>query len=127
MQAAEPRHGYHFATCFGAFLGLTASRRSLCQTEMLSVVVVVTDVLSHQAFQLLLVQNNAVIKHVSAAVAHPTLGQAVLPWTLEAGPLRLNAKALHRRDDFFIEVCPARSRSSSEVLSQKEKFRAIAE
>ncbi len=71
---------------------------------MLSVVVVVTDVLTDQAFQMLLVQNNDVIKHVPAAVAHPTLCSAVLSPTFEAGSLWLNAKGLYRRDDFFVEV-----------------------
>ena len=44
------------------------------------------------------------VKQIPAAVAHPTLGDTVLPWTSETGPLGLNAKALHCVDDFLIEA-----------------------
>jgi hypothetical protein len=44
------------------------------------------------------------VKQIAAAVANPTLGNTVLPWTLETGPLWSNAKALHCVDDFLIEA-----------------------
>src|SRR5271156_111532 len=44
------------------------------------------------------------VKQIPAAVANPTLGNTVLPRTLETGPLGLNAKALHGVDDFLIET-----------------------
>ena len=71
---------------------------------MRSVVVVVTDVLLRQAFQMLLVQNDHMVKQVPAAATHPTLGNAVLPWTLEAGTCWLNAKDLYYFGHFAIEV-----------------------
>jgi hypothetical protein len=71
---------------------------------MRSVVVVVTDVVAHQAFQMPFIQHEHMIKQIPAAVAHPTPANTVLPWTLETGPLGLNAKAPHGVDDFLIEA-----------------------
>jgi hypothetical protein len=48
------------------------------------------------------------------------LCNAILPRTAEADPLRFDAKALHRFDDFFIEVCgaiPSSCPSTCSVLS----------
>jgi hypothetical protein len=50
------------------------------------------------------IHNDYMVKQIPAAVAHPTLGNTVLPWTLETGPLWLNAKALHGVDDLLIEA-----------------------
>ena len=71
---------------------------------MRAIVVVVTDVLIQQAFQMPFIHNDHMVKQIAAAVANPTLGNTVLPWTLETGPLGLNAKALHCVDDFLIEA-----------------------
>jgi hypothetical protein len=71
---------------------------------MRAIVVVVTDVLIQQAFQMPFIHNDDMVKQIAAAVANPTLGNTVLPWTLETGPLGLNAKALHGVDDFLIEA-----------------------
>jgi len=51
-----------------------------------------------------LIHYNYVIDQVTAAVPNPALGNPVLPWTSEAGPLGLDAEAFHRVDHFFIEV-----------------------
>jgi hypothetical protein len=53
------------------------------------------------------IQNDHMVEQIAAAVADPTLGDAVLPRTSEAGPLGLDAEALHRVDHFFIELCAA--------------------
>src|ERR1017187_6280730 len=74
---------------------------------MRPVLMVVTDVLTHQSFQMPFVENDDMVEQVPAAVADPALRDAVLPWTSEAGSLGLNANALHRVDHFFIEVCTA--------------------
>jgi hypothetical protein len=71
---------------------------------MRAIVVVVTDVLIQQAFQMPFIHNDDMVKQIAAAVANPTLGNTVLPWTSETGPLWLNAKALHGVDDFLIEA-----------------------
>src|ERR1035437_12871 len=71
---------------------------------MCPVVVVITDVLTHQAFQMGLVEHDHMIEQISSTVANPAFGDAVLPGTSEAGPFGRNAKALHRTNDFLIEV-----------------------
>jgi len=71
---------------------------------MRAIVVVVKDVCVQQPLQLSFIQDDHMVKQIPAAVAHPTLGNTVLPWTLETGPLWLNAKALHGVDDFLIEA-----------------------
>jgi hypothetical protein len=52
------------ADCF------TTVRRSFIQREMRPVVVVVADVLIHQAFQMPFIQDNHMIKQIPAAVIH---------------------------------------------------------
>ena len=54
---------------------------------MCSVVVVVKHVLIQQAFQMPFIDNDDMVKQIAAAVADPALGNTVLPWTLETGPL----------------------------------------
>src|ERR1700751_2790847 len=71
---------------------------------MCSVVVVVKDVRVHQPLQMSFIQDDHMVKQIPAAVANPTLANPFLPRTLETGPLWLNAKALHRVDDFLIEA-----------------------
>jgi len=104
VQATKPWHGCGSATCIRV-LWFTIRRCSLCEREMCSVVVVVKDVLIQQAFQMPFIQDNHMVEQIPAAVANPTLGNTVLPWTSETGPLWPNAKALHCVDDFLIEIC----------------------
>ena len=51
-----------------------------------------------------LIHNNHMVEQIAAAVADPALGNAVLPQTAEAGPLRLNTEALYCFDHFVIEL-----------------------
>jgi len=103
MQTTKSWHGYDWAT-YSGFLWFATRRCSLCEREMCSVVVVVKDVRVQQPLQLSFIQDDHMVKQIPAAVAHPTLANPVLPWTLETGPLGLNAKALHGVDDFLIET-----------------------
>ena len=50
------------------------------------------------------VDNDHVVKQVSAAGADPTFCYSVLPWTSEARSLGLNAEALYQVDHFAIEL-----------------------
>ena len=104
-EAAKPWRGYDSITCIVILRCLTTRRRSLFQRQMRPVVVIVTDVFVHQAFQVPLIQDNHVVEQIPAAVANPTLGNAVLPWTSETRPLGLDAETLHCLDYFSIEVC----------------------
>src|ERR1017187_3219995 len=74
---------------------------------MSAVVVIVADVIIHEASQMLLVQNDHMIEKVAAAVADPALGDAVLPWASETRSLRFDAETLYRLDDFFVELSTA--------------------
>ena len=71
---------------------------------MRSVVVIVTDVLSHQAFQMPFIENDNMVEEIPAAVSDPTLSNTVLPRTAEVGSLGLNAEALHCLDHFTIKI-----------------------
>jgi hypothetical protein len=100
MQTAQPWHGYDLEACNGILFRFTTGRRSLIQRKMRSVVVVVADVLIHEALQMPFIENDHVVEQIPAAVADPALGNAVLPRTAEAGLFRLDAEALHRIDHF---------------------------
>ena len=104
MQPAEPWHRDNFAALVRTFRRLTACRSLLAQAEMRPVVVIVTDVLVHQAFQMPFIENDDLIEQIPAAVADPSLSNTVLPWTSEAGPLGLDAEALHGIDHPRIET-----------------------
>jgi hypothetical protein len=68
MQTAKPWHGYDLATRTGITRCNTTGRRSFCQCKMRAILVVVADVLVHQAFQMAFVENDHVIKQIAAAV-----------------------------------------------------------
>ena len=91
---------------------------------MRAIVLVVKHVLIQQAFQMPFIHNDDMVKQIAAAVANPTLGNTVLPWTSETGPVWLNAKALHGVDDFLIEARD--QRSGSQGPSHREKLREAA-
>jgi len=104
MQTAESWHRANVALGSGFVYGITTGRRSLSQCKMSSVVMVITDVLVHQAFQMPLVQDDHMVEQIAAAVSNPALGNAVLPRAAEAGSFGLDAEAFHRFDDFAVEL-----------------------
>jgi len=71
---------------------------------MRPVVMVVADVLGHEALEMPLIEHDDMIEQVSAAVADEALGDAVLPGTAEVRSLWLDPKALDGTDDFCVEV-----------------------
>jgi hypothetical protein len=71
---------------------------------MRSVVVVVADVLGHQASQMTLIENDDMIEQIPAAVANPALCNAILPRTSEARSFRFDAQRLDCTDHLLIEV-----------------------
>ena len=104
VQTTEPRHRNHPATWACNSNGLPSCRGLLLQPKVRPVLVVVTDVLAHQAFQMSFVYYDDMIQQVAATVADEALGDAVLPRAAEAGPLGLDPGALDRADNFFAEV-----------------------
>jgi len=62
------------------------------------------DVLVYQLFEMPLIGHDHVVEQVSSAATNPSLSNAVLTRTSEAGPFGQNVEALHRVDHLFIEV-----------------------
>ena len=104
MQATKSRHRHNRSTCTRILLCFTTSGRSLCERKMSSILVVVTNVLIHKASQMLFVHDDHTVEQIPAAVADPALGNAVLPRTSKAGPLRLDAEGLHGVDRLRVEA-----------------------
>jgi hypothetical protein len=59
---------------------------------------------AHQPLQVPFVQHNNMVEQISSAVSHPALGNAILPWAAERSSFRLDAKALHDVDNFFVKA-----------------------
>src|SRR5450631_4336181 len=91
---------------------------------MSPVLVIITNVSGHQAFQMPFIHNDHMVEQFLTAVFNPALRISVLAGTSETGPLWLDAEALYSVDDFLIEVCAAiedqiaRSRVIWECLAQ---------
>ena len=51
-----------------------------------------------------LIKDDDMIEQIPAATANEALRHSVLPWTAEAGPLRLDAETPDCADNFVIEV-----------------------
>jgi hypothetical protein len=118
MQASKSWHLDNLYAYSGPGLCFATSGRSLLQTKMRSVIVVVADALIHEALEMTFIHNDHVAEQIPAAVADPTLGHAVLPRTSITGPLRLDAEALHSLDHIAIEVRTA-------IKDQVSGFRVV--
>ena len=104
MEAAEPWHGDNFAVGACILRCHTASWSLLVEPKMRPVVMVVIDVLIHKALHMPLIERDHMIEQIPAAVAYPTLGDTVLPRTVEAGSLGLDAEAFYDFDRLRIET-----------------------
>ena len=62
MKSTNSRHGNDLAACVEIRLRLTASRSSFAQSDMRSVVVVVSDVLLHESSQMALVEYDHMVE-----------------------------------------------------------------
>jgi hypothetical protein len=70
-----------------------------------SVVVVVADILSHQALQVSFIEHEDMIKQVSSTTTNEALCHSVPPRTAEAGSLGFDAKGSDRVDRLFAKGC----------------------
>src|ERR1019366_857738 len=77
-----------------------ASRRLLLQPEVGSVVVIIGNVLGEESLQMALIQRDYVVEQVAAAASDPTLGDPILPGTLNRGTDRCHPQRAHRRGHF---------------------------
>jgi len=73
---------------------------------MRPILVVVTDILRDQPFQMPLVQDDDMIQQVSATASHPALGNA-LPRTAKGSAHRLATHAFRKGHYFLAESCIA--------------------
>ena len=65
---------------------------------------VIANVGGHQPFQMPFVEHDDMIEQIPSAIPNPAFCDTILPRTAEAGPLRLDAEALHRADNFLVGV-----------------------
>jgi hypothetical protein len=124
MQAAESRKGNDPRIGNSAIRRNSAFRSFLFQAEVRSVAVIVADVLAQQAFQMKLVEHDRMIKQVPSAASYESLGHAVLPGTLKGSPLRNDAEAPDRIDNFRAEI---RSAVEDQILRSQVKWKCFAQ
>ena len=74
--------------------------RSLPQSEMRAVLVVVANIVREQAFQVPFVNCDDVIQEITAATPYPTLCDSILPRTFERSADRTHAEGSNRCRDF---------------------------
>src|ERR1017187_4937169 len=103
MQTAKPWRRCDSAACISDCRGFTARRSLLVQAKVRSILVIIADVLIHEAFQMTLIRNDH-MDQIPAATPDPALRHTVLPRTSETGPLRLNAKDLHRVAHLLVKI-----------------------
>ena len=71
---------------------------------MRSILVVIADVIAHEAFQMVFVEDDHMIEQFAPTTAHKPLRNAVLPRASEAGPFRLDTEALDGIDYGAVEI-----------------------
>src|ERR1700692_1640988 len=67
MQATQPWHRCHIVTDAASFPRFATRGRSLFQREMCAILVIIADIVVHQAFQMALIENNHVVEQIPAA------------------------------------------------------------
>jgi hypothetical protein len=68
-----------------------------------AVVVVIAHVITHETEQMTLVQGDDMVQNLAANASHPAFSGSVLPWRLDAGPLRFQSRRLQKGEDIGIE------------------------
>lgn len=104
MQTTEPWRRYDAGICGLVLFPSTAGRRPLGESQMRSVLVIIANILTHEAFQMRPVEDDYLVEQIPSAVTDSALLNTVLPRALETGPLGLNAEGLNGRDNFFAKV-----------------------
>ena len=66
--------------------------------------VVIADVFTHEAFQMMFVEYDHMIKQFAPAAAHKPFRNAILPRASEAGPFRLDTETLDCIDYVAVEI-----------------------
>lgn len=71
---------------------------------MLPVLVIIADVITHEAFQMLFVDYDHMIEQFAPTASDEPFRNVVLPRASEAGPFRLHAEALDGADYVAFEI-----------------------
>ena len=96
VQTADARQRQQRARWDGVRLNPADGRCLFMEPNLRSVFMVIIDVLTAQPLQMSLMERNDMIQHLSAAAAHPSLGDSVLPGTPDARPNRLDPARLQK-------------------------------
>jgi len=104
VKSADSGYGQNSAHCRRTRFCPTYSGSSFAQSQVSPIFVVVVNVLFHQSPQMSFIQHDDMIEQISAAIANPAFGNAVLPRASEADPFWLKAKRLDCFDYFGVEV-----------------------
>src|ERR1035437_3123548 len=96
----QPAHALLANHCTVFQRACPASRRLLVQPQVGSVVVIIGNVLGEESLQMALIQGDHVVEQVAAAASDPTLGDPILPGTLNRGTDRCHVQRAHRRWHF---------------------------
>ena len=104
MQHAQSRQGPNLVACRPLELGDASSRSLLSEREMGSILVVVENVIGHEPLQMARVDRDHMIEQIASTAADESFGDAVLPRTSKAGPLRLDAEAPDCIDNLGVEI-----------------------
>src|SRR5664280_3120485 len=92
----QPAHALLANHCSLFQRACPASRRLLIQPEVGSVVVIIGNVLRQKSLQMALIQRDYVVEQVAAAASDPTLGDTILPGTLNRGTYRCHLQRADR-------------------------------
>src|ERR1039457_2184566 len=96
----QPAHALLADHCTLFQRACPTSRRLLLQSEVRSVVVIIGNVLGEESLQMALIQRDHVVEQVAAAASDPTLGDPILPGTLNRGTARFHLQRADRRWPF---------------------------
>ena len=102
-ESTQPRHCN--CACVRCSLGLDCPsvRRAHLQGIVDAILVMVVGVIADQPADMFCVERDDMIQDLAAATAHPALRQAILPWRLDARPLRPQTRRLQELDDLMVE------------------------
>src|SRR5882724_5970766 len=84
----------------GAYGASSSVSRSLPESEMCAVLVVVANILTEPSFQVAFVNCDDVIQEITPATPYPTLCNSILPRTFERSAERIHPQGSNRCGDF---------------------------
>ena len=105
VQSAEARNRNHGRGSGRFWLDWSLLRRILLQGIVNAVPLVIAHIIPDQSAQMLLIQRDDMVQNLAAAASDPSLGNAILPWRLDARRFGLQTCCLQKRDHLSIEFC----------------------